>query len=360
MRSRTVLRTRLVLPKRSSYSLETTMNVRFLIDRLVQHQAVLLAEVATSGGVRAPLSELGDQIFIRLAEELDRRGVSRKVSADMFGMALRAYLKKIQRLAESSTDRGTSLWEAVLAYVHGQQGATRVDVLQRFCRDDEAQVRAVLHDLVENGLVQTSGSGPKTLYEVESLEASRLSSVENFAELLWLVVFREGPIRRDDLLQRSGRRRETAERALDLLVETGRVSQFTVDGEVTYESGSFVVLPGQEKGWEAAILDHYQSIVGTISRVLRGIADPQSSDERNGGFTYTFDVWDGHPLENEVEGTLSELRNRLSELRARVDAENQKLARPIFFREIVVYGGQHVREKKGRSSSLPPPPENDG
>lgn len=335
------------------------MNVRFLIGRLVQHQAVLLAEIATSGGARAPLAELGDQIFIHLAEELDRRGVSRKVSADMFGMALRAYLKKIQRLAESSTDRGTSLWEAVLAYVHGQGGSTRANVLQRFCRDDEAQVRAVLHDLVENGLMRTSGSGPQTLYEVETLGASRLSSVENFSEILWLVVFREGPISREELLERSGRRRDTAELALEQLVETGRVSRAEVDGQTIYESGSFVLLQGQEKGWEAAILDHYHSVAATISTVLRGIAEPAQADERNGGFTYTFDVWQGHPLEKEVEGTLSELRSRLSKLRAKVDAENEKLKRPVFFREVVVYGGQHVKEKELRSGASLPPPQND-
>src|SRR5690606_39482709 len=93
------------------------MHARLLIDAIVRQTTVLIAQLATSGGVRAPLAHIANQVFMDLAAELDAQGVSRKVSADMFGMALRTYLRKIQRLNESSTDRGRSLWEAVLQFV---------------------------------------------------------------------------------------------------------------------------------------------------------------------------------------------------------------------------------------------------
>src|SRR5690554_6207663 len=134
------------------------MHARLLIDAIVRQTTVLIAQLATSGGVRAPLAHIANQVFLDLAAELDAQGVSRKVSADMFGMALRTYLRKIQRLNESSTDRGRSLWEAVLQFVSEKPVVTRLQVLERFYRDDEALVRGVLHDLVETGLVFCSGT----------------------------------------------------------------------------------------------------------------------------------------------------------------------------------------------------------
>jgi hypothetical protein len=88
------------------------MNVRILIDSIVRQTTVLIAQLATSGGVRAPLAHVANQVFLELTRELDAQGVSRKVSADMFGMALRSYLRRIQGLSESSTERGRTLWRS--------------------------------------------------------------------------------------------------------------------------------------------------------------------------------------------------------------------------------------------------------
>src|SRR5262245_31182851 len=84
------------------------MNAQVLVDAIVRQTTVLIAQLATSHGIRAPLAHLANPVFFDLSRELDAQGVSRKVSADMFGMALRAYLKKIQKLGESSTDRGSA------------------------------------------------------------------------------------------------------------------------------------------------------------------------------------------------------------------------------------------------------------
>src|SRR3954463_3944622 len=63
-----------------------SMNVTLLIGAIVRQTMVLIAELATAGGVRAPLAHVADKVFMDLVRELERQGVSRKVSADMFGM----------------------------------------------------------------------------------------------------------------------------------------------------------------------------------------------------------------------------------------------------------------------------------
>src|SRR6478735_1511711 len=129
------------------------MTRQILIDNIVRQTTVLIAQLATSGGVRSPLAQIANRIFLDLARELDQQGISRKVSADMFGMALRSYRRRVRQLSESSTERGHSLWEAVLSYLSRGELVTRDEVLKRFHRDDEALVKGVLNDLCETGLV---------------------------------------------------------------------------------------------------------------------------------------------------------------------------------------------------------------
>jgi hypothetical protein len=73
------------------------VNVQLLIDSIVRQTTVLIAQLATAGGARAPLASVANQVFLDLARELDAQGVSRKVGADMFGLALRTYQRKLQR-----------------------------------------------------------------------------------------------------------------------------------------------------------------------------------------------------------------------------------------------------------------------
>ena len=85
------------------------MNARLLIDAILQQSSVLVAQIATSGGLRAPLAHIANEVFLDVARALEVQGVSRKVGADMFGMALRAYIRKVQRLEESTTETGLAL-----------------------------------------------------------------------------------------------------------------------------------------------------------------------------------------------------------------------------------------------------------
>ena len=77
------------------------MNSKLLVDAIVRQTTVLIAQVCTAAGVRAPLAHIADQVFLGLSREIEAQGVGRKIVADMFGMALRSYQKKVQRLAES-------------------------------------------------------------------------------------------------------------------------------------------------------------------------------------------------------------------------------------------------------------------
>lgn len=321
------------------------MTVQVLIDSIVRQVTVLIAQLATSGGVRAPVAHLANQVFLELAHELEAQGVSRKVSADMFGMALRAYIRKVRRLSEAQTERGRTLWQAVLDFVRGESLVTRERVLARFERDGEREVSAVLHDLTESNLVFCSGAGRHAVYRAASDEElgrlSQLSAAGGLDELAWVLVYRDGPLTEAELAERLTRGDEPVAPLVERLLATGRIERLG-DGRIA--SPHFLIPLGASVGWEAAVFDHLQALVQTVCQRLRAAASAPAVSDIVGGSTYAYDVWPGHPLEAEVKRQLGEMRSRASELRRRVDEHNQSHGRPLEYQRVTTYMGQCVVE----------------
>jgi hypothetical protein len=59
----------------------------------------------------------------------------------------------MQRLAESATRQGLTLWGAVHAYLAERPSASRAELIVHFKRDEQAKVRSISNDLVASGLV---------------------------------------------------------------------------------------------------------------------------------------------------------------------------------------------------------------
>jgi hypothetical protein len=319
-----------------------------LIDAIVRQTTILIAQLATANGARTALADVAEQVFAELVRELDRQGVSRKVAADMFGMALRTFRRRVQRLSESRTVTNRSLWEAVHAYVGDHDGVFQSEVLRRFHRDDEELVRGVLNDLVESGLVFRSGKGASARYRpargsdlFHEDEAHLRDSVD---ALLAAMVFRLGPIDAAGLCRASSFPRAVLDASLSRLVASGQIVEIEMDAGKMLRAPDLVRLIGTAAGWEAAVFDHYQALVGTICAKLRADADGPSRSDVVGGSTYTLEVWPGHPYEDEALGELAHLRQRLSALRAKIAESNEKGPIPEPRNQVVIYVGQNVIE----------------
>jgi hypothetical protein len=323
------------------------MNTTLLIDALVRQTTVLLAMLATSAGHRMPLARVANQVFADLVAELKAQGLGNKVIADMFGMALRTYHYRMARLAESATDRGQSLWEAVLRYI--QQGGTvlRADVLRRFSRDDVEVVRSVLRDLVDSRVLYRTGRGEQAAYRVATEDLDRAGDDRGaLTQLLLVAIHRHGPVALGDLARHVPVSEVVLAAELGRLVADGRVRTVEDGGVTRYAHDSILIHYGDDEGWQAALFDHYQAMVAAMCAKLRRGQTRASADESIGGSTYHFDVWTGHPLEGEVLGLLGDLRRRALDLCERVQAINQELAPAgaATARRVTAYVGQTVIE----------------
>lgn len=323
------------------------MNASVLIDSIVRQTTILIAQLATAEGGRAQLAHTANQVFLDLVQELKQQGLGNKVIADMFGMALRSYHCRVQRLSESNTYRGRSLWEAVLEYVQSKTTVLRADVLRRFHNDDGAILRSVLKDLVDSGMLFQSGVGDRMAYRAVSADELALgngqSKREALAHMVWVAVNRLAPATREELQQAVPLEDNDLDQALAELRKDSRIELSSVDGVARYTCQSCVIPLGAGAGWEAAVFDHFQAMVTALTTKLRMRSTSARAGDFVGGSTYGFDVWPGHPERDEVLGLLRRFREQAVLLRARVEEHNRSLeSLPAGAERVIAYVGQTV------------------
>lgn len=323
------------------------MNPSLLIDAVVQQTMVFIAQLATTGGVRAPLAHVAEQVFLDLTRELSSRGVRKNVIADMFGMALRTYHRRVRELGESKTVVGRSVWEAVLDFIRQKGPVSGRDVLDRFGVDDPEVVSGVLSDLAHSGLVYRAGRGDAARYHIADagdLSGDEQSLAPAREHLVWLAVYRNAPATEESVRAVTHLDATVCRTALEALVHAGRIVERRSGGTSTYTSDRFEVPLGESAGWEAAVLDHFQAVVtAIIEKLARGRAAGSPRD-LVGGSTWSLDVWPGHPLEAEAKSLLARTRAEVESLRTRIDTHNR--ARPYSGprERVIFYAGQNVRE----------------
>lgn len=324
------------------------MNVQLIIDAIVRHTTVLIAQVATTSGVRSPLARVANQVFLDLVTELERQGLSKKVVADMFGLALRSYQQKIERLSESSSERGVSLWEAVHGYLKSQEVVSRAQVLQRFARDDEALVKSILRDLVETGLVYERGRGDACSYRIapdSDLYAASATDEQSRLALAWVQIYRDGPLSAPQLAERLGCSAEQAESIVEALLVAGRILREAgeAEAEARYGAGQCLIPLGDAVGFEAALVDHFRAVTTALCVKLRNGTHRALPPDVVGGSTYSFHVWPGHPFERDALALLARVRGDVGAFWDRVADFNRNNARPgLGVQKVTFYCGQSV------------------
>jgi hypothetical protein len=313
-----------------------------LIDAIVRQTTVLIAQLATSGGERPQLANTANQLFVDLVKALREQGLGNKAIADMFGMALRTYHAKLQRLNESQTVRGRTLWQAVFEHVQLCGPCSRGQVLERFAHDEATTVRSVLRDLVDSGMLYRTGRGARLRYGVATgVDEAENDAAERVAHLVCMAVHRLAPATAEEIGSAISLTAERITPALESLVREGRIRRLPSTDKHPRFDGNGCVLPlGSTKGWEAAVFDHYQAMVSTLCAKLDQGRPAAGADDLLGGSTFGFRVWPDHPQYDEVTTFLQRFRSDGAQLRAKVAAYNQNHSPPSATTRVVIYGGQ--------------------
>lgn len=327
----------------------SAMHTKLLIDAIVRQTTVLIAELSTAAGIRAPLAHVADQVFLELSRELEAQGLGKRVVADMFGLMIRGYQKKVQRLTESASMRDRSLWEAVLQFINERPGTTRDEVLQRFRRDNEDDVAAVLRDLTSTGLVFSSGQGRSCVYRPTSAEDRRAllkdDSFDSLVSMVWATLFHHPGSSLDDVARLLKLDATEVQPAVEQLRADGRVQANGGDQWSELSARELLVPVDSEQGWEAAVFDHFQAVSNAIGAKLRRRMLRATKRDVVGGATLRFELADDNPHRERVLNLLAEVRALVNSVWDDVRVHNESHpVDPENVTNVCFYFGQYLTE----------------
>jgi hypothetical protein len=110
-----------------------------------------------------------------------------------------------------------------------------------------------------------------------------------------------------------------------------------------FTAETFLVPVDSERGWEAAVFDHFQTVVRAIATKLRVGTARSSHSDVNGGATLTFDIHPGHPHREAVLGLLARVRADVNALWTQVQEHNAESPVPEHEQtQVSFYFGQCV------------------
>jgi predicted transcriptional regulator len=226
--------------------------------------------------------------------------------------------------------------------------------MKHFERDDEATVRSILNDLVESGLVSRSGRGKNPTYRMataEELEEIGMASAANSDQtndaLLWVHVSHAGPLRKEDLAEMLPLSEKAIDDALDRLLASARIRSEAGSDGVYYSTHHCLIPVGEAAGWEAAIIDHHRAVLSALAAKALNGRHASSVDDRVGGTTLSFDIWPGHPKEQQVLELLAATRQQVIALWDEVEQYNAENESDAAY-QVTYYCGQYLKEDHGK------------
>lgn len=333
-------------------------NVRILMNMLVREMGIFVSHLATYNGERKPLAHSLDLMFLTIAEELDRQGISRKVAADMFEMVLRSYQRKIKRLEVRINDHDAfTIWKELYEKIYEEEEAEREQLLATYKGDRVAIVKSALKELVEAGLLDSKTRGGATYYTPsEGMIEHESAYQDRLYWLVWVSVCRGQILAYEELVEQMeplGFSTGELDAILEQLCAHGRIERQLPDGpdgQVFYISSVCVIAPEQSFGWEAGLFDHIRTVLSSITRKMKWMRDGVKAPGVLGGSTYGFDLWEGHPYEEQILALLAKHRGEFSALRGEIDrfnADQPALSEELMYR-VIFYFGQGFDDRAER------------
>jgi hypothetical protein len=328
-------------------------NFAGIVERVVPLVAEFFATLASRNPLKMHFADIANQTLLDMVEVLRQDGISQEAIAASLGLTINGFRAKVKQLRDRYRDRTLleqghtpalprTLLERVFADIEEQpagRGRTWAELQASFHAIKGDSLRGVLHFLVKSGLLSVSGSGRSRTYRV----VHRTPGGPGLLDAM-VLLFREGPLTEAQLAMRLGVPERRAQELLSRVRDTGRLVQTAAaDGSALYRVNEYHVPVDSSEGYEAAVFDHFSTVVRAICKKVRGGQHQATMRDVNGGATFSFDV----PIDSEIG---AEIRVFLPTMRQRLDAwlqasEAASRAQPDVPRErITIYLGQMTED----------------
>jgi hypothetical protein len=209
-------------------------------------------------------------------------------------------------------------------------------------------VRGILNDLTESGLVLRSGRGDDTHYRAATEEelrdlgtAAEVPSQDADAALVWLQVYRAGPVSKAQLAQLVPLSVAAIDAAVQALLGDQRIAAESRADGVYFTTDECLIPIGEAVGWEAAVVDHHRAVLNALAAKIASGSRVSAKSDEVGGTTLTFELWPGHPREAEVRRLLATTRAQVISLWEDVAEYNRQQSERDGY-QVHFYCGQYL------------------
>jgi hypothetical protein len=136
------------------------------------------------------------------------------------------------------------------------------------------------------------------------------------------------------------------EEALEHLLADARIQAADTQDGVYYSTNHCMIPLGEAAGWEAGFIDHHRAVNAALALKAVNGRHVSAANDTVGGSTLSYDVWPGHPEEQEVLELLATTRRRAVELWDKVEDYNRAHESPAAY-QVTFYCGQYAQEDEG-------------
>ena len=183
--------------------------------------------------------------------------------------------------------------------------------------------------------------------EDDRQQLAQRDTEESLIQMAWLALYRR-TLTRPELVAFLSADEQAVNAAVARLLADGHLIE-DPDGKLRAET--FLVPVGAERGWEAAVFDHFSAMAGAIAAKLRRGTPRSQEEDVVGGATLTFELSEDHPSKGDVLALLRKVRHDVNQLWQRVNAEtaNDSEVQEGKFK-VTFYFGQNVLDADGEAS----------
>lgn len=290
------------------------MEVSPLIVNIVRYTAKLIAAFAVHKK-RARIAHVEPQMFLELDRGLRQAGVGESAAAEMMGLSyqtLRARIPVYEEDYKQCIASPSIAWLRVVCFLrkHAQYCSSEEIVAQHGSFDGRL-IRGILKELENLGWVEaTGGQRTRRLYRWQGgPELGQRATVA----LVRQHIFQFGPTPKEAIQDALAIDEKQLNEILNILCTGGEVVEEGAEDQRLYHCNGLDLGPPSLETLDAAVLDHFQTMVLALIDKLNCNINPDLPPV--GGSTFTLELWPGHPFETRVRDIFERYRKDLSQLR---------------------------------------------
>ncbi|MEM9068699.1 MAG: hypothetical protein AAGE52_09340 [Myxococcota bacterium] len=317
--------------------MESRLDVRLLLELLLEGGGELVASLATAQGRRESLEHLEDLVFLHTTETLRRRGYSAKVITDLFGLSsLTSLRRKLRKIKSGRLLRTRSLRQAILSRV-AEGDVDRQELLAHLKTRDAVIVKGVLRDLIDEGVIREGAGG----YELALAHTQTTDPSDHGLQGLMHILLGHRAMTAAELQGTLGVPEERVLEVSQGLIERGVVRR---KGD-SFEAGpNWNLYPATDVSEAVTSLVHHFRAVGAaiIGTVRKWDSEEKVSPHTPPAVvTATFEIARDHPLLPELLAMHASFAESIAELYERIEASEPVEGERL---RVSVYAGTAVAD----------------